>query len=247
MERPSTPEASVVMRRRRGRRIGGIALAALALAGSIVYTLRPHSSTPIADAQAPLGTLTNDNPGDYYLSAFSRQGWTDRIDNKPALVFAGTDSCPYCAVERWAVVKALSAFGTWSHLAKSDYLTTFDLSLSHYRSPYVAFKYTSMQDLKLTQREAREMLKANPDGGTLWILAADRNTGNTNLDPGLIDGMSFALIQKQLRAGTPSILNRQINAEANALIALMCDADGMKPQSACGRPVIQHVVAGLTT
>jgi hypothetical protein len=231
--------------------VAGIALAALALAASVGYTLRPHSSTPVAEAQAPLGALTNTDPGTGYLSIFNHQGWTDRIGNKPALVFAGTDDCPYCAVERWAVVKALSAFGRWSGLAQSDFMPTFDLTASRYRSLYVAFKYTRMDDLKLTRREAREMRDTNPSGGTLWILVADRNTGNTGLDPNLINGMSFAAVQTQLRsaspgASTPGSLTHEINAEANALIAILCHADGMQPQAVCGRPVIRYAVSSLS-
>lgn len=228
------------------RHLAGAVLAALALVASLTYALQSHSSTPVADAQTLLGALTNDDPGTKYLSSFTLQTWTDRIDNKPALVFAGTDSCPYCAVRRWAVVKALSAFGTWSHLKKMVFMSTFDLASSHYHSPYVAFKYTSMEELRLTQREARELLKGNPYGGTLWLLAADRNTANTNLDPALIEKFSFTSVREQLRNGTPSTLTHEINAEANALTAIMCHADGMQPQSACERPVIKHAAARLS-
>ena len=35
---------------------------------------------------------------------------------KPEVVFMGEESCPYCAAERWALVVALSRFGSFSNL-----------------------------------------------------------------------------------------------------------------------------------
>jgi hypothetical protein len=37
----------------------------------------------------------------------------------PRVFYAGAEYCPYCAAERWAVVVALSRFGTWSNLGQT--------------------------------------------------------------------------------------------------------------------------------
>ena len=35
---------------------------------------------------------------------------------KPSVLYIGAEYCPYCATERWAMVAALSRFGTFSGL-----------------------------------------------------------------------------------------------------------------------------------
>ena len=34
----------------------------------------------------------------------------------PAILYYGAEYCPFCAAERWAIIAALSRFGTWSGL-----------------------------------------------------------------------------------------------------------------------------------
>lgn len=69
-----------------------------------------------------------------------------RSGNKPVLLYEGAEYCPYCALLRYAIVAALSRFGTFSHLhqtssSKSDGdVPTFTFYESAYASRYVAFK-----------------------------------------------------------------------------------------------------------
>lgn len=66
--------------------------------------------------------------------------------NKPVLLYEGAEYCPYCALLRYAIVAALSRFGTFSHLhqtssGKTDGdVPTFTFYESAYASRYVAFK-----------------------------------------------------------------------------------------------------------
>jgi len=46
------------------------------------------------------------------------------IAGKPAIVFVGEESCPFCAAERWPLAVALSHFGTWSHLGSTRFSAT---------------------------------------------------------------------------------------------------------------------------
>ena len=38
------------------------------------------------------------------------------LEGKPEVLYIGAEYCPYCAAERWAMVQALSRFGTFSNL-----------------------------------------------------------------------------------------------------------------------------------
>ncbi len=40
-------------------------------------------------------------------------------DGKPRVVYVGAEFCPFCASQRWALVTALSRFGTWNNLSAS--------------------------------------------------------------------------------------------------------------------------------
>jgi len=65
----------------------------------------------------------------------------------PQVVYVGAEYCPYCAAQRWAMVVALSRFGTFSNLGVTESSTsdnppalqTLTFYGSHYSSPYLAF------------------------------------------------------------------------------------------------------------
>jgi thiol-disulfide isomerase/thioredoxin len=66
---------------------------------------------------------------------------------KPEILYIGAEYCPYCAAERWALVMALSKFGTFSGLrgttssATDSYpnTPTFSFVRSTYTSKYLSF------------------------------------------------------------------------------------------------------------
>jgi hypothetical protein len=66
----------------------------------------------------------------------------------PEMLYEGAEYCPFCAAERWAMIMALSKFGTFSGLkttfsSVSDFAPdtpTFSFYGSTYKSQYVAFK-----------------------------------------------------------------------------------------------------------
>jgi len=66
----------------------------------------------------------------------------------PVMLYMGAEYCPFCAAERWAMVMALSKFGTFSGL-KTTYSSATDFAAdtptftfygSTYASPYLVFK-----------------------------------------------------------------------------------------------------------
>jgi thiol-disulfide isomerase/thioredoxin len=68
-------------------------------------------------------------------------------DGKPEVLYVGAEYCSFCAAERWALVVALSRFGTFTGLRNMQSsstsafpeIQTFSFDGSSYRSPYVAF------------------------------------------------------------------------------------------------------------
>ena len=80
-------------------------------------------------------------------------------NGKPELLYMGAEYCPYCAAERWAMIVALSRFGTFSglatvHSAVSDGAgsqepypdtPTFTFAHASYSSPYLTFSPVELQ------------------------------------------------------------------------------------------------------
>jgi Domain of unknown function (DUF929) len=118
-------------------------------------------------------------------------------NGKPEMLYIGAEYCPYCAAERWAMIVALSRFGTFSGLAtvhsavsngggsqEPDPDTpTWTFVNAKYSSPYVAFStveqftnipdssnggYTSLQSASKAQLALLTKYDAPP-----YIAAAD--------------------------------------------------------------------------
>ena len=80
-------------------------------------------------------------------------------NGKPEILYMGAEYCPYCAAERWAMIVALSRFGTFSglatvHSAVSDgagsqepypNTPTFTFAHASYSSPYLSFSPVELQ------------------------------------------------------------------------------------------------------
>jgi hypothetical protein len=68
-------------------------------------------------------------------------------DGKPEILYIGAEYCPFCAAERWALVMALSKFGTFTGLRgttssaidTNPSTPTFSFYGSTYKSPYISF------------------------------------------------------------------------------------------------------------
>jgi thiol-disulfide isomerase/thioredoxin len=68
-------------------------------------------------------------------------------NGKPEIFYMGANYCPYCAAERWAIVMALSKFGTFTGLMGTSSSVadiypatpTFTFYSSNYKSPYLSF------------------------------------------------------------------------------------------------------------
>ncbi len=72
------------------------------------------------------------------------------VDGRPAVVYVGAEFCPYCAAERWALVVALSRFGTFHRLGATTSsafevfpeLQTFSFVGATYKSGYISWSAT---------------------------------------------------------------------------------------------------------
>jgi uncharacterized protein DUF929 len=164
-------------------------------------------------------------------------------DGKPEVLYVGAEFCPYCAAERWAIIVALSRFGTFSGLrtARSAALDaypntpTFSFRSATYSSSYLDFVAVEggQQPPVLNGEQAQLVGRYDTSGAIPFVDFGNRSvlTGAT-YDPGVLQGSSWTSIASALRH--PSSPQAQgILGSANEISGAVCDLNGGQPASAC--------------
>jgi thiol-disulfide isomerase/thioredoxin len=182
-------------------------------------------------------------------------------NGKPEMFYMGAEYCPYCAAERWAMIVALSRFGTFTGLAtvhsavangagtaEPDPNTpTWTFLHATYSSPYLTFSpieiqtnipdpstgtYTTLQ----TPTAAQQALVTKYDGSGGAIPFIDFGNhymiSGVSYNPGLLDGLSWATIASDL-SNPSSPVAQAVDGTATYITAAICKMTGNQPASAC--------------
>ena len=188
-------------------------------------------------------------------------------NGRPEFLYVGGEYCPNCAAERWAMINALSRFGTFSDLSQIqsyEYnVSTFSFVGSSYTSQYIDFmpkeilgnaldasgqNYVSLE--KLTPAE-QQLFNKYDSGQTFPFV----NINNTYIATAasysfsvLLDGssnpLSWGTIASSLsNPGSP--IAKNILGTANYLTAAICSATNQQPGSVCNSPAIQQIQHSL--
>jgi uncharacterized protein DUF929 len=185
------------------------------------------------------------------------------LAGKPELLFIGAEGCPFCAVQRWGMIVALSQFGSFSnlHLMQSDTtdrpaIRTFTFLGSSYHSPYISFepvealsnvrrgmRYAPLQ--RPSHSQSALLSRFDGQGQTPFIDVAGRFIRvDSTVQPGLLSGETWTQIASSLRRPT-SIPAQAIAGEAEVLTAQLCEATNGDPQSVCSAGVVAQYEAAL--
>ena len=183
-------------------------------------------------------------------------------NGKPEVLYMGAEYCPYCAAERWAMIVALSRFGTFSGLATvhsaaangagnaEPYPNTPTWTFVHatYTSQYLTFStveeqtnipdpstgtYTTLQ----TPTKAQEALVTKYDsssGGAIPFVDFGNKyvISGASYDAGVLSGLSWATIASDL-SNPNSAVAKAVDGTANYITAAICQLTGNQPASAC--------------
>lgn len=186
---------------------------------------------------------------------------------KPLVVFLGAGYCPFCAVERWALVIALSKFGRFSKLgqevssASTDVypgLKSWSFQGSSYSSPYLSFAPadtgSSATQLfpKLQPPESEVFAKYDVPPYTVNVKGAIPfvDMGNRYLQVGasasasVLEGLSLDQIASNL-VHPASPVAKALDGAANYLIATFCSMSNQRPSAVCSLPTIVAAQARL--
>ena len=193
----------------------------------------------------------------------------------PEMLYIGAEYCPYCAAERWAMVVALSRFGSFSNLGQTESSTTdkvapgtktFSFYKSSYTSTYLTFTPvetatnqpgpggsgyaplqtpTAAQQSLLVKYDAPPYTPASSAGGIPFI-----DFGNKYL----VLGASYDpnLLQGLTMATIAGSLSdptsppaKAILGTANLLTAAICKMTNGHPAAVCSTPGTTQAEAAL--
>jgi hypothetical protein len=173
-------------------------------------------------------------------------------DGKPRVLYIGAEYCPYCAAQRWALVVALSRFGTFdklgaTHSSTDDvYPDTQTLSFhgTSFTSQYLSFTGVettdpnqkpldspSSADQKTYSTYNTEKYVGSPgipflDVGGRYVAAG------TFVDPKLLAGKSREQIAAAL-SKPGSTIAKAVDGSANVITAAICDVTKGEPVKVC--------------
>jgi hypothetical protein len=265
--------------RRRRLMIAGAAVAAVVLVVGILIVVKltggsgggsatpAPSASPAASAvlsavtSVPPETLDKVGTGKVAKLPSTLTGQPALTDGgKPLVVYIGAEYCPFCAAQRWAVVVALSRFGTFTGLGQtfsssSDvYPNTPTLSFhgASYTSQYLAFQgvetetnqrqgngYAPLDTLSPQQQDllkkydAPPYVDANSAGAIPFIDFANQAViAGASLDPQLLAGKTHQEIAAAL-SDPNSQIAQAVDGTANAFTNLLCQLTKGQPATVC--------------
>jgi Domain of unknown function (DUF929) len=173
---------------------------------------------------------------------------------KPEVVYMGEESCPYCGAERWALVVALSRFGSFSNLrlihSSSTDVYPNTPTLSFYKSSYTSkyLTFTPVEEVTVTgatlqkPTAAQNALMAKYDASSYVGSAANSfpfvDVGNQYIDvgaqylPSALAGLSWSQVASDVRNPSSSVA-KGVDGAANSITAAICKITKDAPAAVC--------------
>lgn len=228
----------------------------------------PHSVAPSGSAGAalektlasiPAATFDAVGAGSKVVPAKAITGTPLTADGKPRVLYVGAEYCPYCAGERWAVVSALSRFGTFSQLGTTSssgsdvFPNTATLSFhgATYTSSLLSFTgvevttnvvnasgngYTPLDTL--TAADQKIATTYNSAGSIPFVDFGNRYAiVGASYDVGLLQGLTQTQIAAQLADPTTATAKGVLGA-ANMMTAALCKMTNGQPAAVCSSTAV---------
>lgn len=254
--------------------IGGILLMVVIVIGIFFYLSYQNQAATTQGANEALKGITSISPSllaqvstgsaQPSLHALPSNAQIPKGPNgKPQFLYIGADYCPYCAAQRWAIIVALSRFGTFGPLeplvSSESNIPTFTFHGAKYTSQYIDFvavetednnrnsldQLTSQQQQLFNTFNAPPYTSASAQGGIPFLLIGNKQTSSGAFyNPLLLSDMTYPDIAKQIN-NPSSDISKGILGSANYLTAAICQATQNQPASVCNADPIPQIQASL--
>jgi hypothetical protein len=194
-------------------------------------------------------------------------------DGKPRVLYVGAEYCPYCATERWAMVVALSRFGTFTGLGQTTsspsdvYPSTATLTFhgASFTSSTISFTgketesnqavnggYAPLDTLSSADQTILNTYDAPPyvsssDSGSIPFvdIGGKYLISGASYDPGVLKGKTHAQIAAALSDPTSAIA-KGADGTANLITAAICKITSNAPAAVCTSSAVTTATATLT-
>lgn len=179
---------------------------------------------------------------------------------KPEVLYVGAEFCPFCATERWAMVVALSRFGTFSGLGTVKSSTdsgepypgtpTLTFYRSSYASKYLVFTPVETEKVNdaplqtLTPHQAALLQKYTGGNIPFVDFGGKYVVSGASYNPQVLQGMTWSQIAAALHRPSSAIA-RGADGTANMMTAAICKMTGNQPASVCGAAPITSLEGQL--
>ncbi len=189
---------------------------------------------------------------------------------KPEFLYMGAEYCPYCAAERWAVVVALSRFGTFSKLYQTTSSSTdvypntptFTFYTGHYGGSFYTSSYIDFVPVETADQQGNPLQTPTTEQQNLIkTYDAAPYTSQAGSIPFIDFGNRYVLIGASYNAqdlanlqwqdiandlaDSNSAVSKDILGTANYLTAGICMITQQQPGSVCSTPAIQSIEQSL--
>lgn len=178
---------------------------------------------------------------------------------KPEVFYYGAEYCPYCAAQRWALIIALSRFGTWSGLRTTSSSSTdvypntptFTFHGATYTSQYIDFASVESTDrnqnpLETPTAAQQELINRYDTAGSIpFVDFANRYafSGAMYL-PDVLTGLSWQQVAANLQSSDTS-QSKAVIGSANLITAAVCKVNGNQPAAVCSSQAVQSLESKL--
>jgi hypothetical protein len=182
-------------------------------------------------------------------------------DGKPRVLYVGAEYCPFCAAERWALVSALSRFGTFSGLGQTtsshaDYAPdtpTLSFHGSTFTSKYLAFKGYETQSNQVQGSSYAPLDKLSDADGVIFdkydfspYFKGSNSQGaipfidfggtyasqGASYDPKMFAGMTHQQVANAI-ADPSTGISKSVLGSANVFTAAICQLTHDQPAKVC--------------
>jgi Domain of unknown function (DUF929) len=290
-ERLAQQQAAQEQARARNRRLllaGGAIVVVVAVVLAVVLSSGGGGSTgsttapPTGSAltavvgqltSVPAATLDQVGAGQTASNPTSISGAALTSDGKPEVLYIGAEYCPYCAAERWAVIVALSRFGSFSGLAPIRSAAkdgagnaepypntpTWTFANATYTSKYLTFTpvegytnipdkatgfYTVLQTPTAAQQALLDKYDAAYQGAIPFIDYGNKFLSvGASYNPAILSNLTWAEIAADLHNPASSVA-KSVLGTANYATAAICVLTSDQPASAC-TPTVRALQAKI--
>ena len=189
---------------------------------------------------------------------------------KPRVLYVGAEYCPFCAAERWAMVSALSRFGTFQNLGQTSsahgdqFPDTPTLSFhgSTYTSKYLVFKGYETQSNQVQGNTYAPLDKLSTADGTIFdkydfppffdsqgsIPFVDFGnkyaSQGATYSPQLFSGLTHQKVADDI-ADPSTDISKSVIGTANVFSAAICQLTKQQPSSVCSSSGVTAASAAL--